>query len=194
MRGEALRLAVGSYKEIFVIGDGARWIRKIREQCFPEAIYILDWYHLRDKVYTALRLTLSGWNSCSKTIYRKVIKLLWRGLKEKALGELKLLRIQLLSEGKQKRLEQREGLDELIAYMESNWEGIVNYRDMYKAGYLIASSLVEKAADLVVAKRQKKKQGMHWTQMGADNLCALRTLWLNGDWEEYWQDRREELV
>ena len=21
--------------------------------------------------------------------------------------------------------------------------------------------------------------------MGADNLCALRTLWLNGDWEEY---------
>lgn len=102
------------------------------------------------------------------------------------MGELKLLRIQLLSEGKQKRL------DELIAYIENNWEGIVNYRDMYKAGYLVASSLVEKAAE--VAKRQKKKQGMHWSKPGADNVSALRTLWLNGDWEEYWRERRAKVV
>jgi len=89
-------------------------------------------------------------------------------------------------------LEQHEGLEEFIEYVQSNWEGIVNYRDMYKAGYLVASSLAEKAADLVVAKRQKKHQGMHWTRMGADNLSALRTLWLNGDWEEYWRERRKK--
>jgi hypothetical protein len=63
---------------------------------------------------------------------------------------------------------------------------------MHRAGYLVASSLAEKAADLVVAKRQKKHQGMHWTRMGADNLSALRTLWLNGDWEEHWRERREK--
>ena len=67
-----------------------------------------------------------------------------------------------------------------------------DYRKMYEAGYLIASSLVEKAADLVVAKRQKKKQGMHWTRMGADRLSALRTLWLNGDWQDYWRERRQK--
>jgi hypothetical protein len=50
-------------------------------------------------------------------------------------------------------LEQDDGLQEFIEYVQNNWEGIVNYRDMYKAGYLVASSLVEKAADLVVAKR-----------------------------------------
>ena len=33
------------------------------------------------------------------------------------------------------------------------WEGIVNYRQMQKDGYLIASTLVEGAANLVVAKR-----------------------------------------
>jgi hypothetical protein len=98
----------------------------------------------------------------------------------------------LLADGQQKRLEQHEGLEEFIAYIQNNWEGIVNYRDMYKAGYLVASSLAEKAADLVVAKRQKKHQGMHWTRMGADRLSALRTLWLNGDWEEYWRERREK--
>jgi hypothetical protein len=115
-------------------------------------------------------------------------------LKRKALAELELLRDQLLSEGKEKRLEKRKGLNEFIDYILNNWEGVVNYRAMYKAGYLVASSLAEKAADLVVAKRQKKHQGMHWTRMGADNLSALRTLWLNGDWEEYWRERREELI
>jgi hypothetical protein len=84
------------------------------------------------------------------------------------------------------------GLQAFIKYVQNNWEGIVNYRQMQKDGYLVASSLVEKAVDLVVAKRQKKKQGMHWTRRGADNICALRTLWLNGDWEDYWQKRREK--
>lgn len=190
VRGEALRMAVRSYKEIFVIGDGARWIRKIWRQCFPEAVYILDWYHLNENLYKALRLTFPYARSLS--IYREISSQLWRGLKGKALEELLLLRSQLLLAGKQRRLEQDGGLQEFIEYVQNNWEGIVNYRDMYRAGYLIASSLVEKAVDLVVAKRQKKKQGMHWSRMGADNICALRTLWLNGDWEEYWRERREK--
>ncbi len=103
-----------------------------------------------------------------------------------------MLRSQLLLAGKQRRLEQDGGLQEFIEYVQNNWEGIVNYRDMYKAGYMVASSLVEKAADLVVAKRQKKKQGMRWSRSGADNLCALRTLWLNDDWEDYWRLRRRK--
>lgn len=190
VRGEALRLAMRSYKEIFVIGDGARWIRKIWQQCFPEAVYILDWYHLHENLYRALLLTFPYERALR--IYREISSQLWRGLKKKALKELLLLKIQLLQAGKQRQLEQDRGLQDFIEYIQNNWQGIVNYRDMYKAGYMIASSLVEKAVDLVVTKRQKKKQGMHWSRSGADNLCALRTLWLNGDWEEYWQERREK--
>jgi hypothetical protein len=190
VRGEALRLGARSYKEIFVIGDGARWIRKIWRQCFPEAMYILDWYHLNENLYEALRLTLPH-ASCLR-IYREISSQLWRGLKKKALDELKQLRTQLLTAGECQRLEQDRGLQAFIKYVQNNWEGIVNYRQMQKDGYLVASSLVEKAVDLVVAKRQKKKQGMHWSRMGADNLCALRTLWLNGDWGEYWRERREK--
>ena len=113
-------------------------------------------------------------------------------MRDAALEELKSLFCQLLSEGKQELLGQSCGLGALIDYIESNWVGIVDYLRMYKAGYMVASSLVEKAADLVVAKRQKKKQSMQWTIKGADNLSALRTLWLNGDWEEYWRERREK--
>ena len=192
VRGEALRMAMRVYKEIFIIGDGARWIRKIWLQCFPEAVYILDWYHLREKLYEALRLTFPNAGVLRKLIYRRISNHLWRGLKKKALAELKSLHTQLLLAGKQKRLEQRKGLQELIEYIQNNWRGIVNYRKMHKSGYMVASSLVEKSADLVVAKRQKKRQSMHWNKMGADRLSALRTLWLNGDWEEYWRERRQK--
>ena len=192
VRGEALKMAIRLYREVFIIGDGARWIRKVRYLCFPGTIYILDWYHLHDNLCEALRLTLPYEASRRKAIHRKVSKYFWRGSKRKALAELELLHSQLLVEGKQKRLEQRRGLNEFIDYIQNNREGIVNYREMYKAGYLVASSLAEKAADLVVAKRQKKHQGMHWTRIGADNLSALRTLWLNGDWEEYWRERRDK--
>jgi len=190
VRGEALKLGIRAYKEVFILGDGARWIRKVRYLCFPGTTYILDWYHLHENLYEALDLALPY--ESSVTLYKKISKYFWRGLKRKALAELELLRDQLLLEGKQKRLEQRKGLNEFIEYVHNNWEGIIDYRKMHKAGYLVASSLAEKAGDLVIAKRQKKHQGMHWTRMGADNLSALRTLWLNGDWEEYWRERRQK--
>jgi len=50
---------------------------------------------------------------------------------------------------------------------------------------MIASTLVESAANLVVAKRQKKHREMHWSRVGANSLSALRTLWLNEEWEDY---------
>ncbi len=59
---------------------------------------------------------------------------------------------------------------------------------------MVASSLVEKAVDLLVAKRQKKKQGMHWTKVGADSICALHTLWMNDRWSDYWSQRRERVA
>lgn len=191
VRGEALRLGICAYREVFILGDGARWIRKVRYLCFPGTIYILDWYHLRENLYEALRLTLP-YAELRQAIYKNLSRYFWKGLKKKALKELRLLRNHLLLAGEQKRLEQRKGLIEFIEYVQNNWEGIVDYRRMHKAGYLVASSLAEKAADLVVAKRQKKHQSMHWTRMGADNLSALRTLWLNGDWEEYWRERRKK--
>jgi hypothetical protein len=194
VRSEALKLGLREYKEVFIIGDGARWIRKIREQYFPEAIYILDWFHLHEKLHEALRLTLPRDSKRRVGTFQEVSNHLWMGRKAVALAQLRDLRVQMETEVKPKTLEQQDGLDALIAYIQNNWEGIVNYRQMQKDGYMVASSLVEKAADLLVAKRQKKKQGMHWTKIGADSICALRTLWMNDRWSDYWSQRRERVA
>ncbi len=52
-------------------------------------------------------------------------------------------------------------------------------------GY-IGSGHVEKANNLIVARRQKNR-GMQWSAATSDGLAALRTLMLNGGWERYWQ-------
>ena len=189
---EAVKMGMRDYIEVILLGDGARWIRAVRIQCFPFAIYVLDWYHLHRKACRAFRYTFLRDKTLRRKLRRPITKLLWKGQKEDALKSLKELYAQLLSEGKQDLLDKREGMKELIEYIQNNWEGVVNYDQMQKDGYLIASTLVESAANLVVAKRQKKKQGMHWSRSGADSLCALRTLWLNGDWERYWKQRRRK--
>ena len=55
-RGHALNIAVnagyGKVKEVVLIGDGAAWIRNMGNEVFPDAVQILDLYHLKENVYT----------------------------------------------------------------------------------------------------------------------------------------------
>ena len=150
---EAVKMGMRDYVEVILLGDGARWIRAVRIQCFPFTIYVLDWYHLHRKVCRAFRYTFPKEKTLRRKLRRPITKLLWKGQKEEALKSLKELYAQLLSEGKQDLLDKREGMKELIEYIQNNWEGVVNYDQMQKDGYLIASTLVEGAANLVVAKR-----------------------------------------
>ena len=82
-------------------------------------------------------------------------------------------------------------LDELIAYLQARSPWIPNYRQRRIDRQYIGSGHIEKANDLIVARRQKNR-GMQWSAATSDALAALRTLMRNGGWERYWQ-RREVL-
>ncbi len=64
-------------------------------------------------------------------------------------------------------------------------EWIPNYRQRRREQQYIGSGQVEKANDVLVARRQKHR-GMQWSEATSDGLAALRTLMLNGGWERYW--------
>jgi hypothetical protein len=72
----------------------------------------------------------------------------------------------------------RDALSDLLGYLHNNCQGVIDYGRLRDAGHMVASSLVEKAGDLVVAKRQTKRQGMHWGHDGSEAVSAPRTLWL----------------
>ncbi len=47
----AARGGYGTYERTVVIGDGAHWIWNACDELFPDAIQVLDYYHLCENVY-----------------------------------------------------------------------------------------------------------------------------------------------
>jgi len=69
-------------------------------------------------------------------------------------------------------------------YVLTNRRAIENYAIVP----LASSGPMEKAVDLVVARRFKAR-GMSWFRRGVSALVRLRLLRLNGEWSRYWSER-----
>jgi hypothetical protein len=163
-------------KEVIFISDGAKWIRKLKEGYFPGAVGVLDIWHLERE----LRLVLGP-------------------EREGVVTELKDLALQGEGEEIARRLmrESRRCSDpnqamkmlETAGYVMSNLDWIENIPKV--DGY--GSGPVEKTVDITVARRFKKR-GMSWLRARVNPLLKLRLLKLNGEWDAYWQQRREALA
>ena len=93
-----------------------------------------------------------------------------------------------LLEAYQPQTKNEKRLDELIGYLRKHQTEIPDYNERRIHCQFNGSGHVEKANDLLVARRQKHR-GMHWSLETSDSLCALKTLMLNHGWELYWQKR-----
>lgn len=174
-----LMLGLEHNRPLLFLADGARWIRDFYArylQHLPQAPMVLDWYHLRHKVYR-----LSSMICRSKKAKRHLLwhmaGFLWRGDVTAALKFLEDYRPLAKNAGV---------LDELITDLDARHDFIPNYQDRRRQRRFIGTAQVEKANDLIVARRQKN-QGMHWSLETSDALAALKTLMLNGGWSLYWQ-------
>jgi len=78
---------------------------------------------------------------------------------------------------------------EAMTYVRINLDWIENIPKV--KGYGLGP--VEKTVDITVACRFKKR-GLSWYKKGANPLLKLRLLKLNGEWEDYWKERRREFV
>lgn len=163
-------------KEVIFISDGAKWIRKLKEDYFPGAVGVLDIWHLeRD-----LRLALGA-------------------EREGLVGVLKSLALQGKGDEIVKRLMRESGrcadpqqalrILETATYVMSNLDWIENIPKV--DGY--GSGPVEKTVDITVARRFKKR-GMSWMRARVNPLLKLRLLKLNGEWDQYWMQRRQALA
>lgn len=177
-----LILGIEDRRSLLLIADGARWIRNFFGQyCLhlPNTQILLDWYHLRHKLSSFASMICRGKET--KTRFLSTLGgYLWRGNTLAALEFLRAYRPETKSEAK---------LDELIDYLQARQEAIPNYQERRKHRLYIGSALVEKANDLIVARRQKNK-GMHWSLESSNALAALKTLMLNDGWNLYWEHRR----
>jgi hypothetical protein len=160
------------------VADGARWLREFyaaRLQNLPRVECLLDWFHLCKRC-RELTSMIGKDREARRELYRAVRKRLWQGEVSAAVTLLEEYRPQARNEAR---------LEELIAYLQSRKESLVNYGERWLKREYIGSGGVEKGNDVIVARRMKRK-GMHWSLETADSLAALKTLWLNHGWDLYW--------
>jgi len=164
----------GEAVPIVAITDGARSIRLMLEELFgPSVRVILDWHHLSKKVYQLLSMVAHG-KAEREQMEGRVLSSLWQGRLAEALSYLR---------GVSARRE--EALSELVTYLEKHALEIIDYELRAKAGKVIGSGRMEKAVDLAVGMRQKKK-GMSWSERGSHALALLKVVELNGEWDKLW--------
>ena len=75
----AARAGYGSIKEVIVIGDGAQWIWNMCEEVFPDAVQILDYYHLSENTHAYAKLVYPEDEVTRKAWVNKVLDTVGNG-------------------------------------------------------------------------------------------------------------------
>jgi hypothetical protein len=164
-----------------VIGDGAEWIWHLVALHFPEAIQIVDLYHARQHLWEVARKLYAddaGKQKAWMKMHQK--RLLDRGKIEKLVAALRSI--------ESDNPEVREKIRIEADYFERN-TGRMRYPKFRGQHLFVGSGVIEAGCKTVVAFRLKRS-GMFWTVRGANAILALRCCHLNGDFENYWEQRR----
>jgi len=164
-----------------VIGDGAEWIWNLVALHFPGAIQIVDLYHARQHLWEVACKLYPNDQGKQKTwmkIHQK--RLLDRGKIEKLVAALRSM--------ESANREVAEKIRTEANYFERNRERM-RYPKFRRQHLFVGSGVIEAGCKTVVASRLKRS-GMFWTVRGANAILGLRCCHLNGEFEDYWEERR----
>lgn len=166
----AARAGYGKIKELVFIGDGAQWIWNTCEELFPDAVQILDYYHLSENV-----------NDYAKFIYPEdeVTRKIWANKVLDAVLEGKVEEAMKIVEGKLMG-KTPKGVGNLYTYMTNN-RSRINYKYFKDKGYYIGSGAIEGANKTVIQHRMNQS-GMRWGINGGQYIAALRAKYESGLW------------
>jgi len=172
-RGHVLNTAInagyGKTRDVVIIGDGAAWIRNMGREIFPEAVQILDLYHLKENIYGYAKHKFAN-NEKEYVSWAEIfIDKIEKGNVKEAL--------QLLPE--------KENLPanvvNLRTYINNNIDR-VDYPEYKEKGYFIGSGAIE-SANKVILQRRLKQAGMRWSVPGAQDVLSLRAKVESNRWD-----------
>ena len=162
----AIKAGYGKVKEVVIIGDGASWIRNMSNELFPDAVQILDLYHLKENIYTYAKYKFAN-NEKEYVPWAEIfIDKIEKGNIDEAL--------QLLPEKSEKTKQEKlpANVINLRTYINNNIDRI-HYSKYKEKGYFVGSGAIE-SANKVILQRRLKQAGMRWSVSGAQYLLSLR--------------------
>jgi len=165
-------------KTLIFLSDGAEWLRHLQERKFPQAVRILDWYHVTEHLWqTAVQLFGPDNKEKCHAWVDPIKALIWDGEIDKALVVIR----KFATETKKNSTP----VWNLYNYYFKN-KSAMNYAEYRLRGYYIGSGAVESANNYLVANRMKLA-GMRWTIPNADAMLWLRAEYFQDTWCEFWE-------
>ena len=176
---EARRRGLERAGQTVVIGDGAPWVWNLADLHFPQAVQIVDFYHVAEHLGNLAQLLYGGRETEKKAWFRRMRKKLKKG----QVGEIVLTLEALKLRGRKKEEVARE-----VGYFKKN-EQRMKYDRFRRRRLFIGSGVVEAGCKSLIGKRLKQS-GMHWSLRGANAIIALRCCLESGRFEDYWESRK----
>ena len=164
----ALKNGYGDYEKTILISDGAAWIRNMRDELFPDAQQILDFYHLCENVNTYAKSLFGQEPSQYSEWANEMCALLKKSKWQSVLDDL------------EKRKKPSGCPIDLRGYIVNNIPNI-DYVHYQNEGYFIGSGAIESGNKSILQQRLKQA-GMRWNVHTAQNLLTLRTKYKSGLW------------
>ena len=158
--------------------DGDRHLWSLQREYLPNAIGILDLFHVMEYLWLAAHcfhreasLEAEAWvDRHLKMLLENKVDCV-RGLLMRAINQNKLNKTKL------------DHLKKSHRYFTTN-RAWMQYRDYLAAGYPIASGVIEGACKHVIGDRMCRT-GMRWEFEGAQPMLALRVAKLNQQWAKF---------
>ena len=163
-----------------VIGDGAVWIWNLADQHFPGAMQIVDQYHAREHLWELARKLYPHDEGKQKD---------WMSVHQPLLdkGKIKKLTVALRTIAAANPA-LAEKFHTEAEYFHHNALRM-RYPKFRRLHLFVGSGIIEAGCRTVIGERLKQS-GMFWTVSGANKIITLRCCYLNGQFENHWENRR----
>ena len=160
-----------------VLGDGAPWIWNVANDHFPDAVQIVDRFHVKQHLSDVAKAIWGAKSDQHKPWAKERHDELDAGDIDAVLAAL-TVHAGSVEEARQ-----------CIHYVTTNRERM-KYAEFREAGLCTSTGVVEAGCKVAIGTRCKRA-GMHWTVSGADAIIALRCCKLSARFEDFWERRAD---
>lgn len=175
---------VDDARPVVCLLDGERALWEAQKVYFPEAVGILDLFHVLERLWAVAHCFHKEGSPGAAEFVEHRLRDLLQGRVGYVIAGLR----RRLKSGELKG-ERRRVVRSAVEYLANN-RGHMHYDEYLAAGYPIGSGVAEGACRHLVKDRMEQT-GMRWTVEGARSMLQVRALYLNGQWEEFLELRIE---
>ena len=155
--------------------------KKAEEFLTPKGfIIILDLFHVMERLWTLCYFFCKEGSEESVEWVRKYLTMILTGKVGYFIGAIRQIMTKRgFSQSKTDRIEKQ------LAYYEKR-KTHMKYNEYLAKGYPIGSGVIEGTCRSFVKDRMELA-GMRWSEIGAEAMLELRSIKVNGKWDDYWR-------